>query len=239
MCNETVLDLGRMRWEICKDEKSGKLYYQKTLHIDEETGMLIAYIRIPKAFKGSLQRHDTDFWIYVMKGQLETDGELYGHDTLIKYPEGIISQNGTTVCDEVEILLISSKAYTTEYVDAYEETGLQKEVVDVKGKEWFYRATSTDGKIFGKKGIVLDEDTGIQINYMNYPAGFTTYKHKHPAGHGFFVISGQLQSGGNFYGPDTFIWYPEGYITDHGASAYEDLLCLQISNKAFSIEYVK
>lgn len=55
---ETVLDLGRMRWEATKDENGEILYLSKTF----------------------------------LDGQLLTDNELYGKDTLIKYPEGIITK---------------------------------------------------------------------------------------------------------------------------------------------------
>lgn len=238
---ETVFDLGRMRWEPTKDENGKALYLAKTLHEDEETGMLISYIRFPAGCQGEYLKYNCDTWVYVLAGQLETDGELYGKDTLIKYPEGIISKNGADEYDNAEVLLISSKEFKPETVDAAAAKActVEKEVLDVKGKPWFYRATSTDGKIHGRKALVLDEKTGIQINYMNYPAGFTTYKHKHTAGHGFLVLSGQLSSGGNTYGPGTFIWYPEGEITEHGATAYEDFICLQISNKSFAIEYIK
>lgn len=115
---------------------------------------------------------------------------------------------------------------------------LEPMVMDLDRMPWNYRPTSTTGKIFGKKQMLLDEETGMEINYMHYPAGFTTIKHRHPAGHGLFVLEGQLLTDGKLYGPGTFVWYPEGIETDHGATEYEDLKCLLISNKAFSIEYV-
>jgi hypothetical protein len=33
------------------------------------------------------------------------------------------------------------------------------------------------------------------------------------------------------------VWYEEGCVAEHGATAHEDLLCLKISNKEFSIQY--
>lgn len=238
---ETVLDLGRMRWEATKDENGEILYLSKTLHEDEETGMLISYIRFPANCPSIYQKFNCDTWIYVLDGQLLTDNELYGKDTLIKYPEGIITKNGADEYDHAEVLLISSKEFKPETVDKAVATActIKKEVQDVKGTPWFYRPTSTDGKLHGRKSLVLDEKTGIQINYMNYPAGFTTYRHTHTAGHAFLVLSGQLRSDENTYGPGTFIWYPEGQVAEHGATAYEDFICLQISNKSFSINYVK
>lgn len=79
---------------------------------------------------------------------------------------------------------------------------------------------------------------GMSIVMNRYPAGFTTERHRHPAAHGFYVLSGQIRSNDEYYGPGTMIWYEEGCIAEHGANAYEDLICLQISNKHFSMEYM-
>lgn len=237
----TVWDIGRMRWEVCDDEINDGTYYRKRLYVDDETGMVIDYIYYPEGFMNKAHRHKTAHGIYVLDGQLETDEELYGAGTFIWYPEGVVSNHGAYGHDGVKFFLISTGRLTTEYLnegEKYENTQ-KKKVIDVNCMPWFYRTTSTDGKFFGKKAILTEEEAGIQINYMNYPAGFTTYNHRHTAGHCFFVFSGQLQSGDNLYGPGTFIWYPEGYVTGHGATAYEDLICLQVSNKPFAIEYVK
>lgn len=237
--NETVYDLLRMPWKPETNPVTNEVFLSKTLHVDEETGMVIKHIRFPKGYKGCPHKFNTDCWVYITNGQLASDDQFFGPDTMIKYPKGCLSLDHSTDYDDVELFFISSSHYEADFVESSNDMAVEKEIIDVKGMPWFYRATSTDGKIFGKKGLVLDDETGIQINYMNYPAGFTTYNHKHTAGHCFFVFSGQLQSGGNYYGPGTFIWYPQGCITDHGASAYEDLICLQISNKSFAIEYVK
>jgi len=50
-------------------------------------------------------------------------------------------------------------------------------------------------------------------------------------------LSGQLKSNDEYFGPGTMVWYEEGCIAEHGATAHEDLICLQISNKDFSIQY--
>ena len=114
----------------------------------------------------------------------------------------------------------------------------EQKVVDVKRMDWFCRPTSTTGKMFGQKRLVEDPDMGMSIVMNRYPAGFTTERHRHPAAHGFYVLSGQIRSNDEYYGPGTVIRYEEGCIAEHGANAYEDLICLQISNKHFSIEYM-
>ena len=116
---------------------------------------------------------------------------------------------------------------------------LKTTVKDLGRMPWFYRANSRTGKIFGKKSLHLDEETEMVIDYMHYPKGFTTVLHRHPASHGIYVLEGQLETDGELYGPGTFVWYPEGIAATHGATEYEDLKCLLISNKAFSIEYLE
>lgn len=236
----TVKDLGRMPWFYRANSRTGKIFGKKSLHLDEETEMVIDYMHYPKGFTTVLHRHPASHGIYVLEGQLETDGELYGPGTFVWYPEGIAATHGATEYEDLKCLLISNKAFSIEYLEEEEQrqNSLEKKVMDVNRMPWFYRPTTTTGKLFGKKALLLDDETGMQINYMNYPAGFTTINHRHTAGHGFFVLEGQLQTGDELYGPGTFVWYPEGYVTAHGATEYEDLKCLQISNKTFHIEYV-
>ena len=195
----TVKDLGRMPWFYRANSRTGKIFGKKSLHLDEETEMVIDYMHYPKGFTTVLHRHPASHGIYVLEGQLETDGELYGPGTFVWYPEGIAATHGATEYEDLKCLLISNKAFSIEYLEEEEQrqNSLEKKVMDV--------------------------------NRIN---------HRHTAGHGFFVLEGQLQTGDELYGPGTFIWYPEGYVTAHGATEYEDLKCLQISNKTFNIEYV-
>lgn len=234
------MDFGRTPWFYRANSRTGKIFGKKALHLDEETQMVVDYMHYPAGFTTELHRHPTSHGIFVLEGQLETDGELYGPGTFVWYPEGIVATHGATKYEDLKCLLISNKAFSLQYVQEDEavENSLKKVVMDLGRMPWEYRPTSTTGKIFGKKQLLLDDETGMQINYMYYPAGFTTITHRHPAGHGFFVLEGQLQSGDELYGPGTFIWYPEGYVTAHGGTEHEGVKCLQISNKTFSIEYV-
>lgn len=112
-------------------------------------------------------------------------------------------------------------------------------IYDTNRMEWKYRPTSTDGKIFGQKVLVKDPDMKMEIVMNRYPAGFTTYMHTHPCGHGLFILKGQMKINEQYFGANTLIWFPEGCVAEHGATAHEDAEVLLISNKEFSIHYVK
>lgn len=85
--------------------------------------------------------------------------------------------------------------------------------------------------------LLLDDETGVRINLARYPAGTVTPLHDHPCGHGMYVLEGTLKTPEGTYGPGSFVWYPEGVITEHGATLEEDLTVLFMSNKHFDIRY--
>ncbi|MGI6500841.1 MAG: cupin domain-containing protein [Anaerostipes sp.] len=234
-----IMDSGRIPWFYRPNSATGKIFGKKALHLDEDTQMVIDYMDYPAGFTTIAHKHLSSHGLFVLEGQLKVDEEYYGPGTFVWFPEGVIATHGAAENEGVKCLLISNKAFSIEYVgDEKNNTGLEKVVVDIHRMPWFYRPTSTTGKIFGKKQLLLDSETGMEINYMDYPAGFTTIKHRHSAGHGLFVLEGQLLTGGDLYGPGTLVWYPEGIEIDHGATKEHGVKCLLISNKTFSIEYV-
>ena len=46
----TVKDLGRMPWFYRANSRTGKIFGKKSLHLDEETDMVIDYMHYPKGF---------------------------------------------------------------------------------------------------------------------------------------------------------------------------------------------
>jgi quercetin dioxygenase-like cupin family protein len=64
-------------------------------------------------------------------------------------------------------------------------------------------------------------------------------KHTHPCGHGLYVLEGQLKTHKGTFGPGSFVWFPEGEVMEHGASAEADVTVLFITNKRFRIDYVE
>jgi quercetin dioxygenase-like cupin family protein len=83
-----------------------------------------------------------------------------------------------------------------------------------------------------------DPDTGMQVIKMVYRAGFTNPWHTHPCGHGFYVLSGTLNTHRGTYGPGSFVWFPEGGSMEHGATDDGDCTFLFITNKPFDIHHL-
>jgi quercetin dioxygenase-like cupin family protein len=79
----------------------------------------------------------------------------------------------------------------------------------------------------------------MQVFKMVYRAGCTNPWHHHPCAHGIYVLDGILTTHRGEFGPGSFVWFPEGGIMEHGASADGDVTFLFITNKPFDIHYVE
>lgn len=241
---ELIYDTNRMEWKYRPTSTDGKIFGQKPLVKDLDMKMEIVMNRYPAGFATYMHTHPCGHGLFILKGQMKINEQYFGSNTLIWFPEGCVAEHGATAHEDAEVLLISNKEFSIHYVKDEEEReqldqGIQPIVSDIGRMPWFYRMASTSGKLFGKKALHLDEETKMQINYMNYPAGFTTEMHAHPCAQGFYILKGQFHSNGKLYGPGTMLWYPEGCIAEHGATAYEDCICLQISNKEQKMLYVR
>ena len=53
-----------------------------------------------------------------------------------------------------------------------------------------------------------------------------------------YVLEGTLVTNAGQFGPGNFVWFPEGAVMEHGASAEGDATVLFITNKPFDIHYV-
>lgn len=73
---------------------------------------------------------------------------------------------------------------------------------------------------------------------VRYPAGVINPRHMHPCAHAIYVLEGSLVTHRGTYGSGSFVWFPEGEVMEHGATAREDVVVLLVSNKPFSIQYV-
>ena len=81
-------------------------------------------------------------------------------------------------------------------------------------------------------------ETGGEIRLVRYPAGVINPKHTHPCGHGMYVLEGTLVTHKGSYGPGHFVWFPEGEVMEHGATAERDVVVVFITNKPFRIDYI-
>ena len=103
---------------------------------------------------------------------------------------------------------------------------------------WEERFNEKIGKALFRKMLYTDSETGGEIRLVKYPAGIINPNHTHPCGHGMYVLEGTLVTHNGSFGPGTFVWFPEGEVMEHGASADGDVIVLFITNKSFRIDYV-
>lgn len=117
------------------------------------------------------------------------------------------------------------------------DNDLKEIVLDTNKMPWEERYNPRQGKSSYRKLLWTDPETGVYIHLRHYPAGFKTPWHRHPMGHGMFVLQGHLQTNSGVYGPGTFVWHPEGILAEHGGTADEDVYLLFFTNKKYDIEY--
>lgn len=112
-------------------------------------------------------------------------------------------------------------------------------VKDIHSMPWDELISERTGKKMAEKKLLNDPDTGMLINYCYYPEGFVTPWHvHHNLSHGIYVLEGTLYTDEGSYGPGSFVWFPEGIVSEHGAVAEGGATVLFITNAAFNIEYI-
>ena len=111
--------------------------------------------------------------------------------------------------------------------------------IDTTRMPWEERYQAALGKSNFRKLLLQDPDTGMEIRLLRYPAGFTATWHTHPCAHGMYVLEGTLVTHKGNFGPGGFVWFPEGMLMQHGATAESDVVMLFITNKKFAIHFVE
>ena len=109
--------------------------------------------------------------------------------------------------------------------------------VDSTAKPWEERFNEPTGKTMYRKELYIDPETGMEVRMVKYPAGFVNPLHIHHCAHGMYVLEGTLVTNDGQYGPGSFVWFPEGNVMEHGATAEKDVVVLFITNKPFDIHY--
>ena len=104
---------------------------------------------------------------------------------------------------------------------------------------WEERFNERIGKALFRKNLYTDQETGMEIRLVRYPAGIINPAHTHPCGHGMYVLEGTLVTHAGSFQPGSFVWFPEGETMEHGASADGDVVVVFITNKPFRIDYVE
>jgi quercetin dioxygenase-like cupin family protein len=111
--------------------------------------------------------------------------------------------------------------------------------IDTTTMPWEERYVAVLGKINFRKLLLQDPDTGMEIRLVRYPAGFVTTWHTHPCAHGMYVLEGTLVTHAGNFGPGGFVWFPEGTLMEHGATATTDVVVVFITNKKFDIHFTE
>lgn len=88
-----------------------------------------------------------------------------------------------------------------------------------------------------RKVLHTDPETGVFFQIVKYPKGVINPSHTHPCAHAIYVLEGTLVTHKGRFGVGSFVWFPEGEVMSHGATAEADVTVLLVSNKAFSINY--
>src|SRR5262245_28314804 len=109
--------------------------------------------------------------------------------------------------------------------------------INANDMPWEERFNERIGKALFRKDLYTDPESGMEIRLVRYPAGVINPAHTHPCGHGMYVLEGTLVTHQRKYGPGTFVWFAEGQVMEHGASAEGDVTVVFITNKTFRIDY--
>src|SRR5207253_747089 len=80
--------------------------------------------------------------------------------------------------------------------------------------------------------------TGDSVMLVRYPAGEMNPMHRHPVGHGIYVLQGTLVTHRGSFGRDTFVWFPPNEPMAHGAGPDEDLVGLFTTSRNFRTDYL-
>ena len=107
-------------------------------------------------------------------------------------------------------------------------TPLKQIVYELSKMEWIPMHDDTTPGDFYDKPIRVDEPLGLCVT--RYPKGYYKTWHRHTMGHGIFVLEGKLRTEDGIYGAGSFVWFPEGMVTRHGATDEEDCIFLFISS---------
>lgn len=111
--------------------------------------------------------------------------------------------------------------------------------VDANKLPWEEVFNEHVGAAILRKELFSDPDTGMMVRMVRYPAGVINPRHTHPCGHGMYVLEGTLVTHQGTFGPGSFVWFAEGQVMEHGASAEGDVTVVFITNKAFRIDYLE
>ncbi len=118
------------------------------------------------------------------------------------------------------------------------EEKLQVISTDADNAKWHAKYNERCGMSDYVKPLFLHPETEMRVEMVYYPPGYVTKKHIHHCGHGMYVIEGIFETSEGIFGPGSFVWFPEGIVSWHGATKEMGCRVIFISDKKFDIEYL-
>jgi quercetin dioxygenase-like cupin family protein len=110
------IDVNAMAWEEEPNEKAGRPLFKKELVKDAETGVGITITKYPAGFINPLHDHHCAHGMYVLKGILHTSKGDFTPGSFVWFPEGETMWHGATEDQDVEIVFVTNKKFTINYL---------------------------------------------------------------------------------------------------------------------------
>jgi len=104
--------------------------------------------------------------------------------------------------------------------------------------DWAVNQAHRDQVTYFMKPLHHNLRTGDSVMLVRYPAGETNPMHRHPVGHGLYVLQGTLVTHRGSFERDTFVWFPPDEPMLHGAGPDEDLVALFTTSRNFRTDYL-
>ena len=224
-------------WTEHFSEKAGMHCYTKYLLDREDAPIYIKEVFYPRGFMTHWHKHSCSHGMYILNGTLKTNIGSFTAGQFVWWPAGTVAEHGAADDEDVTVLFITNGKFDLTYTEQPQESGdvFTCDVNEIPWNEVFNdrKQMSDFGKIF-----FTDPKTGMIVKMGKYPRGWMTDWHDHPCSHGMYVLKGLLKTSAGILGPGDFIWFPEGFIGEHGATAWSDVEFLFITDKPFDIHYL-
>ena len=104
--------------------------------------------------------------------------------------------------------------------------------------DWTRNESHRDRVTYFMKPLHANPRTGDSVMLVRYPAGEMNPPHRHPVGHGLYVLQGTLVTHRGSFGPGTYVWFPPNEPMAHGAGPDGDLVALFSTSRNFRTQYL-
>lgn len=202
--------------------------YDKEFVRFDEFKMGIHDVVLPPNTSGAWDNPKLNLIVILLEGTIQVDAKLCKGLTTIVLPAGRKTNIMADAKKSAHALFLVREA------DKILDTPLVISHKDVLWCPYF-----EDGEQHFILQDILDPDqVGFNLMVLDYPAKYKTVWHVHPCSHGIYVQEGVLATHEGYYGPNSFIWGPEGQIMEHGAADDTNCRLLFITDKPFDLRYL-